>query len=325
MEFTRHIETLLATKSQASQLKKIGFIEGWSKRMIASALSLKKDGLLEPIMLFPTVAKYKESNLPPELKYLIIENETKLLQELTKFYEKKRSGKETFVQIKVALATTPYFAGVLVDTGKIAGAIGGVQYASSDILRAGFKTIGAQSDVKTISSVMILHKANDAYVFTDISVNVDPTTEQLVEIAHNASRFAKSIALDQTLAFLSFSTAGSAITSQTSKIQRATKMFNDKIDSNEKALGEIQFDAAYDQAIRKQKYPGQTFKKRPTIFVFPDLNAGNIGYKIAQRMGQWGAIGPILTGIAKPFNDLSRGAKVSDIKYTAVLTALQSF
>jgi len=181
----------------------------------------------------------------------------------------------------------------------------------------------AKKGVKTISSVMVMEKGEEWYIFTDISVNIAPTVNQLVDIASNASTFARLIDFETKVAFLSFSTSGSAVHEKSAIMKDATEMFNNNFKPKYPAIGEIQFDAAISDEVRKMKYKGKTFDGKPTIFVFPTLDVGNIGYKIAQRMGGFGAIGPIITGINKPINDLSRGAKVVDVYNTALLTAVQ--
>jgi len=151
-----------------------------------------------------------------------------------------------------------------------------------------------------------------------------PTSDQLVEIAQNAAKFAGTIDLEKKVAFLSFSTLGSAVHERSTFVRDAVLKYNEN-NPEIKAIGEIQFDASVSETIRKAKYKEETFKGNPNIMIFPSLEAGNIGYKIAQRMGGYGAIGPIITGINKPVNDLSRGALTDDVYNTALLTALQTF
>jgi len=147
--------------------------------------------------------------------------------------------------------------------------------------------------------------------------------DQLSDIAKNASAFASAIDFKTKVAFLSFSTSGSAAHPRALHVREATEKFNNEFKPEYRAIGEVQFDAAFSPEIRKMKYKDEGFKKNPTIFVFPSLEAGNIGYKIAQRMGGFGAIGPIITGVNKPINDLSRGSKVADVYNTAIITAVQ--
>ena len=323
--FEHSMRRLLKSKNQENGKRKVLFVEGWSKRMQMAINILETEGLLESLCLFETRAQLDELNIKPN-NYLIIEEETELFNELVDKYVEIRKGKETKEQAINNLKKAPFFGAMMVRTGKVCGAVGGIYFPTGDILKAAFKSIGAKEGVKTISSVMIMNRNEQWYIFTDISVNPTPNKEMLVDIAKNACDFGDFIGFKKKLAFLSFSTLGSAVTEQSKMIAEATEEFNKRYDPKYKALGEIQFDAAFSIDVREQKYKKDDgFKKMPTIFVFPDLNSGNIGYKIAQRMGNWGAVGPIITGLKSPFNDLSRGSTVEDIVNTAVITALQGF
>lgn len=323
--FEHSMRKLLKNKNKENGKRQVLFIEGWSKRMQMAINILETEGLLESLCLFETRAQLEELNAKPN-NYLIIEEETELFNELVDKYVEIRKGKETKEQAINNLKSAPFFGAMMVRTGKVSGAVGGIYFPTGDILKAAFKSIGAKEGVKTISSVMVMNRNEQWYIFTDISVNPTPNKEMLVDIAKNACDFGDFIGFKKKLAFLSFSTLGSAVTEQSKMIAEATEEFNKRYDPKYIALGEIQFDAAISIDVREQKYKKDDgFKKMPTIFVFPDLNAGNIGYKIAQRMGNWGAVGPIITGLKNPFNDLSRGSTVGDIVNTAVITALQGF
>ncbi|NQZ65942.1 MAG: phosphotransacetylase [Mycoplasmatales bacterium] len=325
MNFVKYIENLLLEKNnQNNQVKKIAFMEGQSERMVQAAKKFLSFKALKPIMIFENDQQKSEVSLD-SLEYIVIGENEALFNKLVDKYVEKRKGKETREQAEENLKKTEYFSAMLVETGEVDGAVGGVIHPTSDILRGAFKSIGPKKGIKTISSLMAMHNNSDTYLFSDISVNVDPTKEQLVDIAKNAYDFADIINFEKKLAFLSFSTDGSAVNEISKKVSDATNDFNNQVNPEHKAIGEVQFDAAYDAEIRKQKWKKDGFEGKPTIFVFPDLNTGNIGYKIAQRMGNWGAIGPIVTGLAKPINDLSRGSTVDDITNTAIITALQSF
>ena len=324
MNFKVYIDKLLTEKNKAKGLRRIVFMEGPSKRMAKAAVSLQESKLVEPILVFETQKDF-EASTAKDVKSYVIENEKELMEKLVKVYVEKRKGKETEEQAREALKKTEYFSPTLVEAGLADGSVGGVHHPTGDILRGAFKAIGPKQGVKTISSIMIMHKGTDFSIFTDISVNVDPSAEQLAEIAKNAADFGDYIDFDKKVAFLSFSTAGSAVNDISKKPKEACEIFNEKYDMEYKALGEIQFDAAFDLNIRNQKYKETSFDTKPSVYVFPDLNSGNIGYKIAQRMGGWGAIGPIVTGLKKPINDLSRGSTVDDIINTGIITALQAF
>ncbi|MCK5867277.1 MAG: phosphotransacetylase [Mycoplasmataceae bacterium] len=325
MNFKKYAQGILEEKNKEFGKRKIVFMEGESRRMRTAALSLETFDLIDPITVFETRKSFMESNRCDTMSYYIIEEEKELVEKLVKVYVEKRKGKETEEEARELMKKTEFFSSTLVEAGLAHGAIGGILHPTSDILRGAFKAIGPAKGVKTISSIMIMHKQDQFYLFTDISVNVSPTAEQLVEIARNAADFGDYINFKKKIAFLSFSTAGSAQNEMSRKIKEATNLYVEKYKPYYDPIGEIQFDAAFDLEIRKLKYKDGGYSKTPTIFVFPDLNSGNIGYKIAQRMGSWGAIGPIVTGLNKPINDLSRGSTIDDVFNTGILTALQSF
>lgn len=324
MDFEKSMKKLLQDKSAKEGKRKIVFVEGWSNRMQAAVKVLVKDDVIEPLLIFETKQQFDET--PTKINHLIIENEKELVEKFSKLYFEKRKGKEAMGDIQKAMLQAPLFSAMAVESGMYDGCVGGIHNPTANILRAAFKAIGPVEGIKTISSIMIMHKNEKWYIFTDISVNPNPTKEQLIDIAKNASDFGNVINFKKKVAFLSYSTAGSAVTPATQMVRDATVEYNEKFDPKYKSIGEVQFDAAFDLDIREQKYKyDDGFKKMPTIFVFPDLNSGNIGYKIAQRMGGFGAIGPIITGLKKPMNDLSRGSTVDDIYNTTIITALQAY
>lgn len=316
MNFIKSVENTLKDFNSKNKIKKILIIDGDDTRSLAAGKLLKSSGLVEPVLLL-------ESPIDSEgLETIVMDQETQA-QFAQKFFE-ARKGKETLEAAQKALTTKPFFAMMLLKEQMVDGVIGGLKYTTGDILRAAFKVIGPKPGVKTISSVMIMHKGEEKFFFSDISVNVAPTAEQLAEIAKNAVDFAKAWTPQPTVAFLSFSTAGSAVTPETVKVKEATDIYNTNNSLEIPAIGEIQFDAALDLSVRASKYKQPNFDSVPNVLVFPDLNAGNIGYKIAQRLGEFGAVGPIITGVNAPINDLSRGATVEDIYTTALITAIQT-
>ena len=318
MEFKKYITKKIESLSSESK-KKVLFIDGQDQRAIEAAKKHVNDNYIEPILLLS-----KEMDTQG-IKSILISSFKDKEQELIEKYVEKRKGKETIEDAKKVIFDPNFFAMLLLELNYVDGVIGGLHAPTANILRAAFKVIGAKKGIKTISSVMIMEKGEQAYLFGDISVNISPSKEQLVDIGKNALDFAKSIDFEEKIAFLSFSTSGSAVHERSTLVKEATELFNEKYPLKNKAIGEVQFDAAFSEDVRKAKYKAdQTFSNEAKIFIFPSLEAGNIGYKIAQRMGNFGAIGPIITGMNKPVNDLSRGATVQDVYYTALLTAIQS-
>lgn len=260
----------------------------------------------------------------PNVDCINVFQNSNLIKQFIEKYVEIRKGKETIEQAQKAMQSRVNIAMMMLATGMVDGVVGGLLYPTSDILRGAFKIIGPKTNIKTISSVMMMHKDGNYSLYSDISVNPDPNSDQLVDIAKNALEFSESLQLfdENKIAFLSFSTDGSASTESTQKVKNATDNFN--LQSKVEAIGEVQFDAAVIPSVRKSKYQKSSFDGSANIFVFPDLNSGNIGYKIAQRIGGQGAIGPILVGVNKPVNDLSRGSTVDDVYYTVLITALQA-
>lgn len=311
-------EYIIDKLKQKNGKKKILFVDGKDKRAIEAVKLHNQDEIIEAILLVE-----KKSDIPEGVKnYINMEDWVSKENVLIDKYVEKRKGKETADQAKVVIKEKSTFAMLMLELEEVDGVIGGLIDPTSVILRSAFKVIGPAEGIKTISSVMIMEKGEDWSIFSDISVNIEPSKEQLVDIAFNATDFAKTIGFEIKPAFLSFSTDGSAVHPKSTLVKEATDAFNEKSDI--KAIGEVQFDTAWVESVRKQKYSKESFEGKASILIFPSLEAGNIGYKIAQRLGNYGAVGPILTGIRKPVNDLSRGALVDDVYNTAIITALQA-
>ena len=318
MTFKQYIEKQLKEKDV---IKKVLLIDGTDKRAQQAAFMHKGDELVNPIML------YVNKEEKPEVcvwEYIIMEDWKPREQELIDLYVEIRKGKENAEQAKLAIWQPHFFAMLMIRLGEVDGVVGGLHNPTSDILRAAFKVIGPKPGTKTISSVMIMERASEWYLFADISVNIFPDEDQIVDIAINSSNFAESIGFKTKVGFLSFSTSGSAVHERSTMMANATHKFNAQYKPEYPAIGEVQFDAAFVPEIRKMKYKDVSFAKNPTVLIFPSLEAGNIGYKIAQRMGGFGAIGPIITGVNKPVNDLSRGSTSEDVYNTILITAIQA-
>ncbi|AKA50016.1 phosphotransacetylase [Mycoplasmopsis gallinacea] len=314
-----NIEALLETKvSNLKSVKKIVLIDGDDERMQKAAKLLAQHKNIETVLLVEEDVKGSSN-----LNFLNINADNKKMEELAQKYFEIRKGKESMEQCIESLSTRPFYAMMLLANGEADGVVGGLKYATADILRAAFKAIGPKPGTKTISSVMLMHNGESNYIFSDISVNVKPNEEQLADIARNANDFALQMGFDPRLAFLCFSTSGSAVTEESKLVKKATDLYNETT-TGRKALGEIQLDAAIDLEIRKAKYKGESYKHSANVLIFPDLNAGNIGYKLVQRFADYGAIGPIVVGTKKPVNDLSRGSTIEDVYNTVLITALQT-
>jgi phosphate acetyltransferase len=212
--------------------------------------------------------------------------------------------------------------------GKLDGVVAGARSATADVLRAGLRILGTAEGIRTVSSSFYMvppnGDADDVLTFTDAAVVPAPTSEQLAEIAQSATRARRLIVGDEPrVAFLSYSTSGSADGDSVRLVREALRLFRER-EPDVICDGELQVDAALVPGVAERKAPGSAVAGRANVLVFPNLDAGNIGYKLAQRLGGMHALGPVLQGLAGPLNDLSRGASAEDIVHMAYITALMA-
>ena len=244
-------------------------------------------------------------------------------------------GNEEFAELFAELRKDPLYYGVMmVKTGKADGMVAGAINSSANVIRPSLQILKTSKDAKLVSAFFIINVPNcdlgekGTFIFADSGLNQDPTADEVSEIAlSSAASFRALVGAEPKVAMLSYSTYGSASHPLVDKMQEATRLAKEKIAERGLDLaldGEMQFDAATVPSVGASKAPGSNVAGQANVVVFPDLNAGNIGYKIAQRLAKAEAYGPILQGVAKPVNDLSRGCTAEDIAGVVAITAVQA-
>lgn len=230
-------------------------------------------------------------------------------------------------QLNHAAADPLFQAGWLLSQNPTGCVVAGAVRTTADVIRAALGTVGLAPGIRTVSGGFFMERTIDgkreSYYYADAGVVVEPTSEQLVDIAAaSCDTWNKIMGTKSVLAFLSFSTRGSASHASSAKVATATRMFQQRYPHIE-SDGEFQFDAAFVASVGARKAPGSPVPGRANIFVFPDLNSGNIAYKITQRLAGFDAYGPILQGLRQPYSDLSRGASARDIAVSAMINLLR--
>ncbi len=318
---------LLKNKVQNSnKTYQIVFPEGNDLRVLKAASKLSLADIVKPILL----------GEPEEIKALITKENLEFSQlEIIDplHYEKQKNMVQEFIdarrkdiaksEAEKALEDPNYFGTMLVKIGQADGMVSGAAHSTAATVRPALQLIHTATGMNRVSGSFIMERAQEKYIFADCAINIDPDSETLAEIAYQSVQTARMIDIDPKVAFLSFSTNGSAKGEMVTKVKEAATIFHQQhpeIVSD----GELQFDAAFVPDVAASKAPASALKGQANIFIFPELQSGNISYKITQRLGNFTAIGPILQGLQKPVNDLSRGANTQDIYHIAILTAAQA-
>lgn len=304
---------------------RIVFPEATDPRILGAAVRLKREDLLEPVLIGNPDAVYnaaKEQGFDlTDIELFDPENYDKFDEMVEAFVERRR-GKATEEQAREILKDENYFGTMLVYLDVVDGLISGAIHSTSDTVRPALQIVKTRPGVNLTSGAFLMLRKNDEFIFSDCAINPDPNAEQLAEIAIESARTAKMFGIDPKVALLSFSTKGSASGDMVTKVEEATKIAQEK--APEFAIdGELQFDAAFSVDVANKKAPESDVAGNANVFVFPELQSGNIGYKIAQRLGGFEAIGPILQGLAKPIADLSRGCVEEDVYKLSIITANQ--
>ena len=317
-------------KNQAKKsVNPIVLPEGTELRVIQAAVKLQAEKIAEPILIgdpaeIQKIAEKSQLNLKG-IPILFPAQSPDLSSYSDTYYELRKHKGMTPEKARETMLLPLYFGAMLVREGKAAGAVAGSINTTGDVLRAAIQIIGLRPNVKVVSScfIMVLPKGQ-ILTFADCAVIPDPDPEQLASIAISSANTHKGlVGSEPKIAMLSFSTKGSAEHPLADKVIEATKLIK-KIDPSLMVDGELQFDAAYIPEIGKRKAPNSPVAGQANVYIFPDLNAANIGYKMVQRLAGAEAIGPVIQGLAKPYNDLSRGCSVDDIVNVAAICSILS-
>ncbi|WP_257347527.1 phosphate acetyltransferase [Pseudalkalibacillus decolorationis] len=304
----------------------IVFPEGNDERVLEAAARLANEKIIKPILIGNTdLVRESFIKTGVNLDHVdIISPETyEGFDELVNLFMKRRKGKVNEPEAREILQDVNYFGTMLVYTGRADGLVSGASHSTADTVRPALQIIKTKEGIKRTSGAFLMVKKEERYVFADCAININPSASDLAEIATASAETARVFAIDPKVAMLSFSTKGSAKSDETDKVVETVQML-DELEVDFPYDGELQFDAAFVPEIAAKKAPNSALTGKANVFVFPGLESGNIGYKMVQRLGGFEAIGPILQGLNKPVNDLSRGCNSEDVYKLALITAMQA-
>ena len=308
--------------------RKIVFTEGTDPRILEASARLLSGTFLTPVLVGGEeeikAAAEKEGFNIRGAEIIDPENFADMDKMVAQMVE-IRKGKMTEEQCRKALSQANYFGTMLVKMGYADALLGGATYSTADTVRPALQIIKTKPGSKIVSSCFILVRPsatgdNEVLAMGDCAINIKPTEDELVEIAAETANTAKLFGIDPKVAFLSYSTLGSGKGEDVDKMRHAFEKAHAAY-PDLAMEGELQFDAAVSPRVAKTKCPGSAVAGHANTFIFPDINAGNIGYKICQRMGSFDAYGPILQGLNAPINDLSRGCNAEEVYKMSLITA----
>lgn len=305
---------------------KIVFPEGLDERILKAAGRLAAERILTPILIGNIEEiQTKADDLGVSLDAAEIYDPANyaMMDELVASFVERRKGKATEEDARRILLDENYFGTMLVYLNKADGLVSGAAHSTADTVRPALQIIKTKEGINKTSGVFIMVREEEKYVFADCAINIAPDSQDLAEIAIESAKTAQMFDIEPRVAMLSFSTKGSAKSPETEKVAAAVS----EAQRRDPLLildGEFQFDAAFVPSVAEKKAPDSVLQGNANVFVFPSLEAGNIGYKIAQRLGNFEAVGPILQGLNRPVNDLSRGCNEEDVYKLSLITAAQA-
>jgi len=330
-----HLVDQIKGKARAS-LQTVVLPEGYDDRMVQAAGRIVEEGLAKVVLLGnPGTLKKKATELGASLDGVLLlepKDSPRLGAYVDELVALRKSKGLTAEEARKLLtgADNLYYGAMMVRLGDAGGAVAGADNTTGDVLRAAFQVIGTAPGMKTVSSVFLMvtktpeFGENGVICFADCAVNPNPDAQSLAEIAVSTAGSCKSfLGVDARVAMLSFSTKGSANHADVDKVLKALEIAKG-LAPDLQIDGELQADAALLPKVGAKKAPGSTVAGKANTLIFPNLDAGNIAYKLVERLAGAEAVGPIIQGLAKPVNDLSRGCSVEDIISVAAITAVQA-
>ncbi len=317
-------ENLIATLK--ANPRTLVFTEGPDPRILEATARLKQEGLMSIILVGKADEVKKaaaEGNFDIEGVEIIDPATYTEMDAMVEKMVELRKGKMSAEDCKTALMKGNYFGTMLVAMGKADALLGGATYSTADTVRPALQLVKTRPGNKIVSSCFIMVRQdneNERYAFGDCAINIAPNEDELAEIAVETAKTAAKFGIDPKVAMLSFSTMGSGKGEDVDKVRNATAKA--KAAAPDVAIdGELQFDAAFSPVVAQTKCKGSPVAGQANTFIFPEIQSGNIGYKIAQRLGGFDAYGPILQGLNAPINDLSRGCNAEEVYTMAIITA----
>lgn len=310
-----------------AERKRIVLPEGDDDRVLRAAATVLKRGIADLTILgepFEVRARAIELGIDIQTAEVLSPQDAVHVHKFAEEYARLRAHKGmTLGQAADTVTDVSYFGTLMVHLGLADGMVSGAAHTTAHTIRPAFEIIKTKPGVSVVSSVFLMALADRVLVYGDCAVIPDPTSEQLADIAISSAATAEQFGIDPRIAMLSYSTGESGSGAEVEKVRDATALVRSRAPQL-LVEGPIQYDAAADAAVAAAKMPGSEVAGRATVFVFPDLNTGNNTYKAVQRSAGAVAIGPVLQGLNKPINDLSRGALVDDIVNTIAITAIQA-
>lgn len=330
-----HLVDQIKAKARTS-LQTVVLPEGYDDRMVQAAGQIVADGLANIVLLGnPEALQAKAAELNVSLDGVTLlapASAPQLDDYVAELVELRKKKGLTAEQARELLTADDnlFFASMMVRKGDAGGAVAGAFNTTGDVLRAAFQVVGTAEGMKTVSSVFLMVTKNPEFgengilLFADCAVNPNPNAQALAEIAVSTAKSCKSfLGVDARVGMLSFSTKGSAKHEDSDKVIEALELAK-QLDPNLQIDGELQLDAALLPKVGDKKAPGSPVAGKANTLIFPTLDAGNIGYKLVERVAGAEAVGPIIQGLAKPVNDLSRGCSIEDIISVSAITAVQA-